>query len=290
MDAQERKAWLARRQQGVTSTDIRELIMPWNEKPAGRRLYDEKTAAEPIDHPPSLLFQIGLATEPVNAAEYSLKTAFVLEEPGLIALPHIPWAMATLDRRVIGDGRPVQLKYTAGWFGDEWGEEGTSIIPLRYVVQTTWELLVSRHPFGAVSALSSYGGHRVYPLTYDQELGGLLLRVAGDFWQMVQDRTPPADDWVHPIAEAVREKAESIIPDTTVEIDDPAAEREAWSWLDYRDIESQAVAAADEVRKQLIQRMGTAETATAGPYKLSRKKGSRFVRKISTKAKGRVVV
>lgn len=280
----DRLAWLAERQSGVTATDVRRLVCPWDpSRPEGARIFDEK-AGPVADSGASPLMEMGLATEEHNARLYARRTGFALVTfPPLSRNPAEPWQVASLDRQA-ADGRPVELKYTP-FFNDDWGEEYTDAIPLGYVVQVTWQMQVVGAEWADVSALNGYGDHRVYRVRFEPELAKALTVIAADFWAVVRAGLRPADDWAHPLAARLVEARERVEAGKRVRL--PDAEFAAFEWLELKAVERRAAELADEVKAGLVARMGDAEEAEAGRYRLCRKPRARFVREVKSPKKAR---
>lgn len=163
--------------------------------------------------------------EPTVAAEYERRYDVELEKPEpFIEHPSFPFLFANLDRRVVGDRRPVEIKTASSWAG--WGPEGTDEVPLPYGIQCQFQMAIVGEPEMDLAVLIAGNDFRVYTLRADEHTQASLVRVGVDFWTRVQRRMPPPADWKHPetakaIARLYRpvEKSELVVePDKHLQL------------------------------------------------------------------------
>lgn len=266
MNATERTAWLGARRAGLGATDIASLCGIGFATPT--EVYRSKVgpAADADDAHP--LLKIGLATEALNASLYTARTGVELRKPAAIDRHTIhPWAAASLDW-VTTAVTPVETKYTP-FFGDRWGEEFTEEVPDAYLVQVQWQMFVTANETADVSVLSGTGDHRVYRVPRSEPLIGLLLDVGRRFWvDHVLAETPPPADWCERFAGAVTER---LAVDPTYEpVLGPEAAALAEEYRAAKGVVKDAEAVADDAKAKLLDLMGDAAKATAGPYTLTR--------------------
>ena len=123
-------------------------------------------------------------------------------------------APASDDAGVLQIKTANQFK-AADWEGD-W--------PLRYQVQCQEELVVTERTWGVVAVLIGGQKLKLYPYELDTEFAGVMSLRLDEFWEGVQNRTPPEpDDHV-----ATRETLKRMFPND----DGQAIElpEEALSW------------------------------------------------------------
>ena len=104
--------WLDARRQCVTSTDIPVLlgVSPWKSEAA---LADEKLGHVEPD-PPNAAMRLGSAMEAFVADEYAAVTGRRLRRARhLLRHPTIEWAVASLDREVVGEKVLLEVKTTS---------------------------------------------------------------------------------------------------------------------------------------------------------------------------------
>lgn len=146
----------------------------------------------------------GLRVEPQLREEYRATIGPCSEAPGLLPHPTLPFAAASPDALVGGDG-VVEFK-TASEFGRaSWGEPGSDKVPDAYAVQVQWQLAVTGRQWAHVLVAfgrdfkDEHGADSfaitercVYQLQRDDELCAALADAATRFWrEHVETEVPP---------------------------------------------------------------------------------------------------
>lgn len=228
----------------------------------------------------SAAMEWGILLEPVIRQRYSDVTGRTVRDPGHMQSAKYPWMLCTPDG-LTDDGRVVEIKTTA--FAQEWGEPGTDDIPQAYVIQCQHNMFVAELPVADVPVLIGGRDFRIYEVQADPELQAMLVEREGEFWQMVEARTPPP-----PItyADAIQRWAASR-PQTVVATPEVLAAVEA-----YREAGVTGKSAdqrAEEAKFAILLALGEADTLVDGQgntvltYKQS-KDGSLFDREAFEKA------
>ena len=96
--------------------------------------------------------------------------------------------------------RVVEIKTAGLGQAREWGEEGTDAVPLQYLLQVTHQMIVTGRRKADIPVLIGGNDYRVYSVDLDEELANLLITREREFWQHVENKTPPE---VRTIADAV---------------------------------------------------------------------------------------
>lgn len=107
--------------------------------------------------------------------------------------PEHPWAMAHVDRQVVGQPRILEIKCSSA---SGWGEEGTDQIPESMLPQVHHYLGITGAEVCDVAALlwGGYGPPRLqlFEVPRDDEMVALLFAAGDQFWQEhVLARVPP---------------------------------------------------------------------------------------------------
>lgn len=266
MDPVKREAWLKRRQEGVTATDIARIV-----EGKAFEVYLEKIGVMPPLGDNERMYW-GRVLEPVVAEEYARRTGRELINPSIEELPFRhpdhPWVLASPDRLVKGESILVQCK-TGDSDRDStgrqvWGEEGTDQIPAGYVVQTTWEAFTCA-PLNIIAVdvpvLFRGNDFRIYTVPRSNELIAHLFRIGRDFWARVGRREPPPLDYRHP--EAVRLLNLLAPPKAEVSVSlDESALVDADLYLGLGAQASETEKDREAAKARLIARMGEAGRAT----------------------------
>ena len=99
-----------------------------------------------------------------------------------------PWMFATPDA-VTDDGTGiVEAKCASARVAWKW-EDGA--VPDEYLIQAHWYLEVLDREWCDFAVLIGGNEYRCIRFERDRELGAEIIAKVGEFWQMVQDRTPP---------------------------------------------------------------------------------------------------
>ena len=144
----------------------------------------------------SLPLRFGQHAESFVAAEYAKATgATLIHDERTITHPEHSFLTGHVDRYIQGDspdifndqGQVVAPKIleckTAHPFNQsEWGEPGTDQVPLPYLVQCQWYLMLTQCETADLAVLFANSDFRIYTIHRDTELEQLLLDRALSFW------------------------------------------------------------------------------------------------------------
>ncbi|GGM85093.1 hypothetical protein GCM10012275_64820 [Longimycelium tulufanense] len=138
----------------------------------------------------------GTVLEPVLLAEFARRHPDLTLVPpeGTYAVPGQTWIRATSDGLVVDDGTVVELvecktgdhRQLAAWADDD--------VPVHYVAQCQWQAHVMGVERVRVVALLDTSTYLERVVERDDELIGMLLDAATEFWHHVQADTPPPVD------------------------------------------------------------------------------------------------
>jgi putative phage-type endonuclease len=92
----------------------------------------------------------------------------------------------------------VEIKTVSPWLAAEWGEPGSDIVPVSYLVQIQWGLAVTGRQKCRLFALIGFDDLRSYTFERDEALITEMRRMAREFWQVyVRTQSPPPIDADH---------------------------------------------------------------------------------------------
>ena len=100
-----------------------------------------------------------------------------------------PWMGCTPDGLL--PDRVVEIKTAGLGQAREWGEPGTDAVPLQYLLQCTHQMIVCNRRKADIPVLIGGNDYRVYSVDLDEELANLLITREREFWQHVENKTPP---------------------------------------------------------------------------------------------------
>jgi putative phage-type endonuclease len=154
----------------------------------------------------SLPLRFGSFAEEFVASEYGKATGYrVSIHETTLTHPQYAYCTGHLDRLVsiggqaclneVGDiqtPRLLECKTANPFSISEWGDVGTDQVPMSYLVQCQWYLMLSGCQWADLAVLIGNSDFRIYSITHDPELSELLLQRAIHFWtEHVQKRIPP---------------------------------------------------------------------------------------------------
>lgn len=179
--------WLAYRRTGVSASDI-PILLGLSPYRCEADLADEKLGNATVEQ--TLPMKVGLALEDLIAAEYEQATGRRLQRfRSILRHPDIEWAIASPDRRVIGEKRVVELKHTGS------SSRFSDGLPQDVEAQVAWQLGVLGWPVADVAVL--VGGReflRPFEVAFDAALFDNLVAVAADFRHRLAEGGPFAQN------------------------------------------------------------------------------------------------
>lgn len=200
----EKRRWLAARQQHITATDVAKIfglsrfggpIDVW---------LDKRGESPEIDQDAAPL-KWGRRAEPMILQAYADEVApltFPASPFILSPAPDLPLFAATLDARRYDradattglpqsfrivdpahlDGRPVDAKNVRHTTAD-WGEDGTDQMPLYYATQLAVQMLVTDSDHADLAVLFGGNDFRVYHLARDRALEASIIERCTAWWE-----------------------------------------------------------------------------------------------------------
>lgn len=177
--------WFALRKEGITATDIA-VIAGLSPYKTAFRLWAEKTGRVE-DQPVGAAAHRGILLEDTVGRYYEGERGVKLRKSnGVVRLKSAPWAMASLDRTIVGepDGI-VELKTSASRAWD------IQPIPPFVVAQTQWQLMITGASWCDVVALLGGLIFRIERVEADPAYHAELFAKAEEFRQLVLSDTPP---------------------------------------------------------------------------------------------------
>lgn len=274
-------AWLASRGTKLGSSDTAP-ILGVSEYRTAADVYVEKVyalegrtpykVAEPFDMTNPL--QRGHLYEPVIARAYELTTGLTLVAPPARVHPSIEYVAASADRMTADGTRLVELKKVHWRAADDWGTPGTDEIPQGYLAQVQQQMSVYDVGQCDVVALIGDDDLRIYHVERNKTLCEMILDSMCDFWGRVQRREPPEIDWAGTVTARTLNALRPPQAGQTVDLAEygetlaAAYKREKQTAKDHSEN-------ADAIKCRLIDAMGSAETATAGGFRITRRLAKR---------------
>lgn len=205
-----REEFLAQRRKGIGGSDISALLglNPWK---SSFELYLDKTGRleETLTPEQEERMKWGTILEDVIAKDYAEQNGVRIQRINQqMSHPEHDCIVANIDRvvlddgtrarfngeRVLGANKVLEVK-TANAFAlnsEDWGDEGSEIVPTNYWLQVMWYMGITQLPVADIAVL--FGGQRqkVFAVEYDKEVFNDLVAQAVEWWQkhIVADMPP----------------------------------------------------------------------------------------------------
>jgi len=155
------------------------------------QIWAEKVGeVEPEDLSDKEYVQLGSELEEFIAKKFAKATGMkVRKAPQRYISKEYPFMACQVDRLIENTDMLLECKNASAWKEKEWaGEE----IPLEYILQVSWQLMVTGRQKGYIAVLIGGNKFRYKEIQADQELFDKMEEAAIKFWQMTLDKTPPA--------------------------------------------------------------------------------------------------
>ena len=134
--------------------------------------------------------ELGTDLEEFVAKKFTQKTGkAVRRSPKLYQHPDYPYMVAHVDRLVTGSDELLECKTCSAFKKDEWENDE---IPQEYILQLMWYLGITGRRIGHIAVLIGGQSFKYKQIEFDSELFDTMVESAKEFWQHVQDNTPPA--------------------------------------------------------------------------------------------------
>lgn len=204
----------------------------------------------------------GLAIEPALAARFEAEHAVTLEVPAPIYNPKgRVWQRISLDRRIVAQNSPVELKTCSDRVGESLGDPGTEECLDQHWAQVQVQLEATDAAVAFVPYLVGGQEYREYVVKAHPEFQTFALEACERFWRdhIVTKRPPPASsvDEVRLLYPRVRR------PELRETTEDEA--RLALVFLAARDSRKMAEDAEDKAKAALCEAIGDAK-GVRGPW------------------------
>ena len=267
-----REEWLEYRRKSIGGSDAG-AILGLNKYTSAYALWAEKTGTLiPEDISDKEAVRLGNDLEQYVADRWMEATGKKLRrENNILYNPEYPWAHANIDRAVIGEpDAGFEAKTTSSYDVLQQCEDGR--FPDSWYCQMTHYMMVTGAKRWYLGVLVF--GHGFYHFTIERNEAEIeaLAAAEQEFWELVQNHTPPAADGSSSSQETLR----AIFRDSDGSSCD----------LNYMagDIQTYAAAckqikeleqARDQAQARIMQAMGSCEKGTGAGYKITWKTQSR---------------
>jgi putative phage-type endonuclease len=156
----------------------------------------------------SLPLRFGQFAEEFVASEYALATGLSLaNHDAAVIHPEYQFMHGHIDRFALNGDLPLigsdgkitasrilECKTANPFAQSEWGEAGSDQVPLSYLVQCVWYMMLTNINRTDLAVLFGNADFRIYEITRDLELEQMVMERAIGFWEnhVLKDIPPPA--------------------------------------------------------------------------------------------------
>ena len=182
---------IANRKKGIGASEAG-IVLGLNEHVSPYQLWLVKTGrAEPTDLSEVPIVYWGSVHEEPIAQHYAKVTGCkVRRVTNTLFHKEHPFMLCHLDRKIEGQSKVLECKF-AMFARDDWGQSGSDVVPLPYIVQVQHQLAVTGYEEADLAVLIGGYDFRVYHFKRDEELIAKIIEDVTEFWNCVQNDTPP---------------------------------------------------------------------------------------------------
>ena len=214
--------WLEYRKQGIGGSDA-SVVCGINRYKSPVELWMEKTDQLPPQEAGEAAYW-GTQLEALVRAEFTKRTGIEVKQiKQLLQSEEYPFMLANLDGVCEHpDYGPVvfEAKTASAYKAGEW----ENAIPDEYALQLQHYMAVTGYQGAYIAVLIGGNTFRWKFVERDEELISMLIELELDFWNHVQDGTPPPLDGSEASAKFLSERFPDSVPKSQIELPDTAAE------------------------------------------------------------------
>lgn len=175
---------------GIGGSDM-PIIMGLSSYKTPYQLYLEKTGVVEISSEMTPPQYWGTKLEGVIRDEFAKRNNVSVETPTTICHPVYNFLRGNLDGFIPALRSVLEIKCASSFMAREWGEDGSDIIPLQYLVQVAHYCAITDADFAYIAVLIGGNDYREFKYTRDMGIENKIITEATKFWECVQKRIPP---------------------------------------------------------------------------------------------------
>lgn len=178
------------RKLGIGGSDM-PIIMGLSSYKTPYQLYLEKTEQIETAQEMNDLQYWGHQLEGIVRDEFSKRNNVLVESPDTVIHPFYPFLRGNVDGFIPDWNAVLEVKCSSGFMAHAWGEDGSDVIPMPYLVQVAHYCSVMNADCAYIAVLIGGNDYREFKYTRDMELEEHVINAAKEFWNCVQTKTPP---------------------------------------------------------------------------------------------------
>lgn len=247
--------WLLERRNGIGASDT-PTILGFNKYSSAYDLWEEKCAKRSIDtSDPSPQATWGHRMEKYIRCDVAEELDRVVQEVGGVASEEFPWLRYSPDGVFADDGALLEIKTTSPYLAHEWAD---GQVADRAEIQVQAGMAVTGAPYAIVAVVIDRGPLQLRRVERDDDvLIPLIIEKTREFWQLVQDDTPPELDGSASITAALIERFPDHYDPPAVDTDG-VAEQLAAEYREADELEKAAKSRKNAASNKLRELIGPA--------------------------------
>ena len=133
----------------------------------------------------------GHQLEGVIRDEFAKRNHVAVECPDTIIHPFNDFLRGNVDGYIREWNAVLEVKSSSGFMAHEWGEDGSDVIPMPYLVQVAHYCAVLNADCAYIAVLIGGNDYRQFKYMRNFDLENHIINAAKNFWDCVQTKTPP---------------------------------------------------------------------------------------------------
>lgn len=178
------------RKLGIGGSDM-PIILGLSNYKTPYQLYLEKIGEVENDNEINELQYWGHQLEGVIRNEFAKRNNVIVETPDTIVHTTHDFLRGNVDGFIPKWNAILEVKCSTGFMSHQWGENGSDIIPMQYLVQVAHYCAVMNTDCAYIAVLIGGNDYREFKYIRDFPLESKIIDSAKKFWKCVQTRTPP---------------------------------------------------------------------------------------------------
>lgn len=154
------------------------------------QLWLEKTSDE-LEIEENQYIYWGNKLEAIVIDEFASKNNVEIVDVETIIHPEYPFLRGNLDGFIPSLNAVLEAKTSSGFMASEWGESGTDVIPMPYLLQVAFYCMLKKADCAYIAVLIGGNDYREFKYIRNLDIENAIIEKAKEFWHYVETLTPP---------------------------------------------------------------------------------------------------
>lgn len=260
-----RSDWLDQRRHFIGGSDAG-AVAGFNPYRGPYAVWLDKTGKAMGEDKYSVAAELGSFLEEFVACKFTAETGKKVQRVNFILVNDAyPWACADIDRRVVGEDAILECKTTHSFENMKLINGGE--YPMAWYCQMMHYMAVTGALKAYLAVLISNRDFRIFELERNNEEIASLMRIEYEFWQRVEDETPPAASAEDEQAVSEYGSAVSVQDETPLDLSAETALLQEYS--EAREAAEEADRRVKELKNRICAALGEYTNGTAPGFRVS---------------------